>query len=254
MKKLWAILGLPGVIGLLLACGATGGPTGTLGNLPADTGTIALPGTLGSSRDLPQPVAAAPTLEGILSAPADDDQIQEGSPSGELSRVHFEAFFGPQYENPLSLDPWRTPGDDLHLLVKVGAATKENCRGMTDPSCWNWLDPNLLAGVTIRAYVATVKKEGGGDDSMPGLLVPAYFFQDFLLSEATPAGFNLDLSKLKINPRDEITIWLLNKRPENFTTSPSPYQEDITITRGKGYHRLGSIQILGTNVIQVFKP
>ncbi len=251
LKKILACLAAPGLLLALLACGATGS-TGLSGGANPEVASVAAGDGTASAQIGPQPVAAAaPTLEGILAAPADDDSIQTGEKNGRIKRVHFEAFGGPGFEKHLSGAIWPALPGTLYFLVKVGEETRPDCRGMEDPSCWKWLDPNLLKGVTLRAYVSTSRLEPLPDDPSRGLLVDTFYHQDFLLSEVQKGGHNLDLNALKLKVGNQIILFLLNEKPEDFSLAPSAYYDVIGLERGKGRHDLGTVEIVDSNFMNI---
>ncbi|MCC6272264.1 MAG: hypothetical protein IT572_02255 [Deltaproteobacteria bacterium] len=234
----------------LVACGATGS-TALSGGANPDLASVSAEDGVGSAKIDPQPVAAtAPTLEGILAAPADDDSIQVGEKDGRIKRMHFEAFAGPTFDKHLSGAIWPALPGTLYFLVKVGEETRPDCREMEDPTCWKWLDPNLLKGVTMRAYVSTSRLDPLPDDPTRGLLVDTFYHQDFLLSEVQKDGYNLDLNPLDLKAGNHIILFLLNKKPEDFSLAPSAYYDTMVSSRGKGRHDLGRIEIVDTDLYE----
>ena len=249
MKKLSYWLVFPTLVLTLLACGATGS-TGLSGGANPEAASVTAAD--GQARLGPQPVAAAaPTLEGILAAPADDDSIQVGEKDGRIKRVHFEAFAGPAFDKHLSGAIWPALPGTLYFLVKVGEETRPDCRGMEDPTCWKWFDPNILKGVTMRAYVSTSRLDPLPDDPTRGLLVDTFYHQDFLLSEVQKGGYNLDLNPLKLKVGSQIILFLLNEKPADFSLAPSAYYDTMGLERGKGRHDLGTIEIVDPDSLNI---
>lgn len=249
MQKLLSWLVFPTLMLVLLACGATGS-TGLSGGANPEAASVTAAD--GQAKLGPQPVAAAaPTLEGILAAPADDDSIQVGEKDGRIKRVHFEAFAGPVFDKHLSGAIWPALPGTLYFLVKVGEETRPDCRGMEDPTCWKWFDPNILKGVTMRAYVSTSRLDPLPDDPTRGLLVDTFYHQDFLLSEVQKGGYNLDLNPLKLKVGSQIILFLLNEKPEDFSLAPSAYYDTMGLERGKGRHDLGTIEIVDPDLMNI---
>ncbi|MCE9624564.1 MAG: hypothetical protein K8R69_03780 [Deltaproteobacteria bacterium] len=220
---------------LILGCGAIApAPGGSVGGTPAQE-TI----SVGQNPALPVN-AAAPTLEGILSAPTDDDNIVN---DGTRKVVHFEAFFGPNYSNFQNNTQVYLEPKDLKFLIKVGEASSPSCQGMDDPSCWNWFDPNLLEGLVVRATIITSAKTSIADDGVY-LYSAKWFYQDFLLGKVSEEGFNLSLLDLNLKPGDEVSLTLYEKKPENYTSQRSPLFDGYpTMVSGDGNHQLCSVNV-----------
>lgn len=250
-RQFLEFLSASGVLLALIGCGATSSPgAGSLTSPEAISIANSAPASAGTGL---QPIAAAaPTLEGILAAPADDDNIQVGEKGERIKRVHFEAFGGaPQFERYLSGAIWPSLLGNLFFLVKVGEETRPDCQGMEDPSCWKWLDPNLLKGVYMRAYVSTSRIDTLPNDPTRGVFVDGFYHQDFQLSEVQKGGYNLDLNSLKLREGDSIQLFLFNRKPEDFSLEPSSFYEAISIARGKGRHELGIIEIVNSGFFNI---
>jgi len=254
-KKSLLSFALPILLGLSACSGGLGsgsgpGPVGGSGNI-TDTN---VPGPAPLARGAN---AAAPTLGGILSAPADDDGIDTGTRGSDVKVMHFEAFFGKNYQSRIDRAGTYTKISlsDLTFLIKVGeynstCADKADSNSPVDLSCLDWFDPNILKGLVARIWVMT-QAPADSDPSAIHLLKSVYYYQDCLLSEVTPGGFNLSLMEMNLKEGDEFTILLYNKMPEDYSAQRSADFDNISYAHAVGLHNLGNFKAVDLWGIQV---
>ena len=189
--------------------------------------------------------AAGPTQEGILSAPADDDSIETGTDKEGGKLMHFDVMLPTEYKVRLGKQQALLGADKLTFLAQVGETLKDGCEDMDDLSCWNWLDPNLLKGLVVRAKVVTVAREGSPDNSVPTLLTKLqWYYQDFKIGELNSQGYNLSLLDLKPMKGDEVWLTMYNQVPEDYSPTRSEMFDGIPSDySGKGRHWLGVVKI-----------
>ncbi|MFO1464039.1 MAG: hypothetical protein U1F66_09685 [bacterium] len=182
---------------------------------------------------------------GILSAPADDDDIQT---DGVERRVHFEAFFAPDFKQ--SLQKEGNNGLTLQqnrFLVGVARERERDCYAKGGAECWEWLDPNLLQGLTLRVWVRRepsdmLRLAGSTPSEEEDCKV---FYQDFLLSEKKPEGYNLSLEEMKLRPGDQVELVLFRKSPKIPPFSSSfTCHEGTSEQKSWGIHHLGVFELI----------
>jgi len=185
----------------------------------------------------------------VMSAPADDDGIQT---SQGLLLVHFGLFFGPNFDLYFQKDfgegfgPGMIGKESLKFLVNV-AESPAGCHNESPAECFKWLDPNLLKGWTVRAYVTSQKVNSTGG---PGLLEESiYFCLEAQLSERKAEGYNLSLQGMGLDAGDLMTLVLYNEKPAApCVGEATPQETPFELSSGKGIHRLATFEILEKEV------
>ncbi len=243
LRHLWQALAILAPLAWT-ACSGSGVITGTA---PAPTAV----GGPGDAAPQALPVAAAANAmdgrgAGILSAPADDDNIQKG---GNERMVHFEAFVAPDFRSSLQKDAENSLASAQNrFLIGVAREREVDCHSTGRPDCWEWLDPNLLQGLTLRVIV---KREPLDMIFMEGQEPPEEercgdFYQDLTLTEKKPEGHNLSLEGMKLRERDLVSL-VLFRRPPEFP----PYSAVPVCSQGP-HEKSAKVHILGT--YEIYNP